>query len=331
MPTTFVVMNVFVLCTGRNGSMSLVEACKHMTNYSSGHETQSHRFGNARLDYPAVHIEADNRLSWFLGRLDERYGNSAAYVHLLRDEEATARSYLRRWESGIMLAYHGGMLQRLDDSKLTDADRLEVCVDYCQTVNSNIRHFLRDKPRRMVFRLENATEDFDDLWSFVAAEGDKEAALKTWSHAHNASREGDKHRGPQSMASLRGQLGEKSDQVRASNARIKQLRAKLEKSNDRNAKVHKAQSVRIQELRTKLETVKQQRADLSRQLTALSRQLTALSRQLTAQRSEASRAALRTDQIQVQLDVAKARSEEQRRLLVCKNKLLVQIDGQSRA
>jgi len=261
-------MNVFVLCTGRNGSTTLIEACKHMTNYSAGHETLSSKFGESRLNYPVDHIEADNRLSWFLGRLGERYGERAAYVHLVRDEEATARSYLRRWESGIMLAYHGGMLQKLDDTRLTDDDRLQVCVDYCRTVNANIRQFLRDKPKTMVFELENAIEDFENLWSFVGAQGDKAAALQTWTSQYNASNKDDNHHGPQSLGAMRGQLREKSTQVDAlrakleaanqrhresrdvSDARTQALRAKLEENRDLS-------NARIQELRAKLETANQ--------------------------------------------------------------------------
>ena len=82
--------NVFVLCTGRCGSTTLVEACGHLSNWTSGHETRTHLLGPARLAYPDGHIEADNRLSWLLGRLDEAFGDRAAYVHLTRDPEAVS-------------------------------------------------------------------------------------------------------------------------------------------------------------------------------------------------------------------------------------------------
>ncbi|TNF34848.1 MAG: hypothetical protein EP315_06710, partial [Gammaproteobacteria bacterium] len=103
-------MNIFILNTGRCGSMSFIQACQHITNYSSAHESRCHLIGDERLNYPARHIEADNRLSWFLGRLDQVYGNSAFYVHLSRAKPATVASFARRGDFGIMQAYREGIL-----------------------------------------------------------------------------------------------------------------------------------------------------------------------------------------------------------------------------
>src|SRR5438132_14275765 len=98
-------MNVFVLCTGRCGSQTFIKACSHLSNYSSAHESRMPLLGPERLRYPINHIEADNRLSWLLGRLDKAYADEAFYVHLIRDEEAVAASFVRRYDSGIMQAY----------------------------------------------------------------------------------------------------------------------------------------------------------------------------------------------------------------------------------
>ncbi len=65
--------------------MTFIQACKHISNFSSSHESRCGLLAEARLDYPENHIEADDRLSWFLGRLDKQYGNSAFYVHLKRN------------------------------------------------------------------------------------------------------------------------------------------------------------------------------------------------------------------------------------------------------
>lgn len=56
-------MNVFVLCTGRCGSMTFAEACSHAVNYTTGHESGRHR--RYDLKYPADHIEVDNRFPQF--------------------------------------------------------------------------------------------------------------------------------------------------------------------------------------------------------------------------------------------------------------------------
>ena len=179
-------MNVFVLSTGRCGSMTFSKACRHITNYTSGHESRAGRLGADRLAYPENHIEADNRLSWFLGKLEHSYGNRAFYVHLLRDEHATARSFVRRYDrpQGIVHAYRQAIL--LHSS--ADNAPLDVCLDYCSTVNANIEAYLRDKSRTMRFSMENAAHDFRRFWSLIGAEGDLEAAVRDWSVPYNASR-----------------------------------------------------------------------------------------------------------------------------------------------
>src|SRR5699024_7320063 len=104
-------MRVFILCTGRCGSASVIEACGHIDNFSAGHESLADEVGEKRWDYPDWHIEADNRLSWHLGQLDRRFGDAPFFVHLTRDRKATAKSYAKRFFEGksIMDAFAGGM------------------------------------------------------------------------------------------------------------------------------------------------------------------------------------------------------------------------------
>jgi hypothetical protein len=174
-------MNVFVLTTGRSGSLSFSEACRHMTNYSSGHETRVGLVGEDRLAYPEHHIETDDRLAWFLGRLDAAYGEDAFYVHLLRNDEDTAASRVRRWNKPMMRAYRNGILWDVDP----DIDRLEVARDLNETVNSNIRFFLRDKPQQMTVEIETAQDSFPEFWTRIGAEGDLEGALAEFDRRHH--------------------------------------------------------------------------------------------------------------------------------------------------
>ncbi len=177
-------MNVFILNTGRCGSTTFIKACQHISNFSSAHESRCDLLGDARFDYPDNHIEADNRLSWFLGRLDKHYGNNAIYVHLRRNNEDTASSYARRmFPGGIIPAYRRGILQHLPK----DTPDIAVSLDYCDTVNSNIELFLKDKTQKMTFNLENAKQDFELFWELIGAAGEKEAALAEFDIAHNAS------------------------------------------------------------------------------------------------------------------------------------------------
>jgi len=113
--------------------------------------------GDARLAYQDKHIEADNRLSWYLGKLGRHFGNNAIYVHLKRDITATAISYSKRlFPGGIIPAYRSGILLFLPDK----TPMISVAQDYCDTVNSNIELFLKDKDNKMEFRLENARQGF---------------------------------------------------------------------------------------------------------------------------------------------------------------------------
>ncbi len=176
-------MNVFVLNSGRCGSTTFIRACAHIRNYSAAHESRLRLLGPARLAYPQRHIEADNRLSWYLGRLERTYGDRACYVHLQRVRAAAAASFSRRMEFGIMQAYREGMLLG-GEAGQTD---LQLAEDYLETVEANIAQFLRDKTRRMDFSLENAKADFPRFWELIEAQGDLDAALAEWDVSYNAS------------------------------------------------------------------------------------------------------------------------------------------------
>ena len=162
-----------------------------------------------RLEYPDNHIEVDNRLAWFLGVLGEKYPD-ARFVHLVRDREAVAQSFLKRWKEdpppwkeyknpiirayrkhrerhpgpGIILAFAHPIIAR--PAPWNEEQRIEICRFYYDTVNANIAHFLRDKCS-MEVRIENIEDDFQDFWSWIGAEGDYDAAIAEFSRQHNVS------------------------------------------------------------------------------------------------------------------------------------------------
>lgn len=180
---------VFVLCTGRCGSQTLATACGHMTNWSAGHETRNDRIGAGRLDYPAGHIEVDNRLSWHLGQLAARFDDETTlYVHLRRDPEAVARSYVRRFyvRAGIMHAFGAGIIR--GRREVPQRDRLAVARQYVATVEANIDEFMAHRANTLVMDIENPHGWFDRLWDRIGATGDREAAHETLGRVHNASK-----------------------------------------------------------------------------------------------------------------------------------------------
>ena len=176
-------MNIFILNTGRCGSSTFIKACQHINNYSSAHESRIHLLSSDRLDYPANHIEADNRLSWFLGKLEQNYGNKAYYVHLKRNKGDTARSFAQRKDFGILKAYREGIL--LADENCCDS--IDLATDYIETVEANIELFLANKTEKMQFLLENAKADFQRFWKAINAQGNLDDALSHWDITYNAS------------------------------------------------------------------------------------------------------------------------------------------------
>lgn len=206
-------MRVFVLTTGRSGSVTFARACGHLTNFTSGHETGWPTTPDAepteRLTYADRHIEVDNRLVWLMGPLHRRYPD-AVYVHLTRDPEAVAASFAARW-TGDPPPAGDSMLARarrkmnlaprpgvsamamfaypmLGRSRAWPATRrLDIARMMVDTVNGNIGEFLANKPH-MTIDLANAADVFPRFCAWVDAEGDLDAAAAEFSTLHNARR-----------------------------------------------------------------------------------------------------------------------------------------------
>ena len=174
-------MNIFILNTGRCGSTTIMKACEYIENFTAKHESN---FGEIGDVYPQNHIESDNRLSWFLGRLDSMYGNNAVYVHLYRDKIKVAQSYAKRtFKGGIFPAYRDGIL-----TDLQNVENIDVALDYLDTVNSNIDLFLKDKTNVVKLDIDSPHLDFKKLWDMIDAEGDLKLALSEFDTPHNASK-----------------------------------------------------------------------------------------------------------------------------------------------
>lgn len=181
-------MRVFILCTGRSGSTTFINACKHIDNYTSGHESLAREMGEKRYDYPDNHIEADNRLSWHLGHLHKRYKDDAFYIHLKRNKEAVAQSFLKRFylPGSIIDSFCEGIRMKSSHNLSPDV-QLQLCHDYIDTVNANIEHFLSSKSHVMTLNLEELREKFPAFWQRIGAEGNLKEALNEFNERHNSS------------------------------------------------------------------------------------------------------------------------------------------------
>ena len=178
---------VFVLCTGRCGSTTFAKAAAHADNFTAAHESRTHLLGPARLAYPLQHIEVDNRLAWWLGRLDQTYGDTAHYVHLLRDPAEVARSYADRQHYGLMKAYRESLLLNLR-FRAPQTPLAAMAADMVETITANIGLFLRDKSRVMKVQLETIADDFPRFWDWIGAKGDLAAAMAEWQVRHNPTK-----------------------------------------------------------------------------------------------------------------------------------------------
>lgn len=164
--------------------MTFARACSHLSNFTSGHESRVRFTGDARLDFPTNHIEVDNRLTWFLGALDARFGQDAYYVHLIRDAERVAHSLIQRKNltRSIVKAWQIGVLQGGARTTILDAAR-----DYVRNANDNIAYFLRDKPHKMTARLETLADDMPRFFEWIGGEGNLAAAISETRQRHNAT------------------------------------------------------------------------------------------------------------------------------------------------
>lgn len=178
--------NVFVLCTGRCGSLTFSRAARHIRNFTTGHETRSFLTGPARFAFPKRHIEVDNRLAWTLGRLQNAFGDNAHYVHLIRDRDAVAASFLARRKYGMIKAYREAHLLNINLRAPATPD-LDVAMDMIDTITQNIHHYLADKTHVLTMRLETIDHDFATFWDWIGASGNPDAALAEWRTRHNAT------------------------------------------------------------------------------------------------------------------------------------------------
>jgi hypothetical protein len=110
-------------------------------------------------------MECDNRLTWFLPELTEKYSKSGLLVIVNREHKSIAKSYNKRWrKNNIMKAYSQGILMR----PLSD-NTLEVCEDYVEYVYKNLSYFEKmwdnvihldiDEPREGISSILNFIDD----------------------------------------------------------------------------------------------------------------------------------------------------------------------------
>ena len=181
-------MKVIVLCSGRTGSFTLYRSSQHISNFTVSHESQVELLGAKRFRFPDQHIEIDNRIIWQLGSLEQYIGNQAFYVHLTRESAAVKQSFINRLYQPKSIFYsYCESIKKSTPENLSSDEIVYLADDFLDSIDANIRYFLKDKTHQMEFRVENYQQDFSRFWEFIDAKGDYEQALTEWSKKHNPS------------------------------------------------------------------------------------------------------------------------------------------------
>ena len=179
-------MRVFVTGTGRCGSVTFSRACRHITNYTGGHETHTNkRFAKKRigdilnLEYPDNHIEVSPQMAIQIPLLRDKYPD-AKWVHLIRtDRDACARSLCARSDM-VAFATYNFLNENPDPVAVSYAvyDTMRAIVDASLAIASH-----HDQAIRM--HLETIKTEWDLFWSWIGAEGDFDASLAEWDRRYN--------------------------------------------------------------------------------------------------------------------------------------------------
>ena len=182
-------MNVFVLCTGRNGSYTFFKACEHIENFTVGHEEYTKKLGDDRFDFPRDHIEIDNRLTWHIGEIDSKFGDDAFYVYLKRNKSKVRDSFKKRFKKhDSIISTYSQSIKKTPPEELNKNERTQLAEDYIETVESNVDLLWKDKSNTLTIELENINEGFSDFWDRINAEGNLNQALAEFQKSYNASK-----------------------------------------------------------------------------------------------------------------------------------------------
>lgn len=172
---------VFIVCTGRCGSVSFREACRYATNYRTGHESHC-----GFLEYPDQWIEVNNHLRCVIPHMANKYPD-ALWVHLIREPKGCIRSLERMNDGAHMRAY-----QALYPSVMPSHNLGDVAYRYYWAENDAINVQLTAlvaNPQRRVMRLESIKDEWADFWQWIGAEGDDQASLAAWDVRRNTTEE----------------------------------------------------------------------------------------------------------------------------------------------
>lgn len=167
-------MRVFVIGSGRCGTVTFSKAASHCTNFTVGHETKARQIDP--LDYPDNHIEVSSHLTIYWPMILEKYPD-CKLVWLYRvDRLACAKSIAQLQSGKVVRDYCNVFHQQLNP------DLIEGALDIYDMMNAHGK-----TSGAFHIELESASSQWKSCWDFMGCEGDFETSLKEWDVKYNAS------------------------------------------------------------------------------------------------------------------------------------------------
>jgi hypothetical protein len=160
-------MRVFVLGTGRCGTVTFSKAGQHFSNYTCSHESKSQKND---LVYADGHIEVDPHLFWHLPNLIEKY-TDAMFVHLDRNKHACVKSLGKRNSTRLYAKF----TEMVGDNMYNPIEISSKYYDFC---NKTISLVLKQTGVRSI---RMTTPISEESWRIFCKEiGEEESFLKSF-------------------------------------------------------------------------------------------------------------------------------------------------------
>lgn len=170
-------MRVFVTGTGRCGSVSFREACKFITNYTAGHESNC-----GLLEYPNKHIEVNPHIRGLVKTIRAKYPESK-WVHLIRDPKTCIPS-LAAMDRGIIMEHYGRLYPSVQITPAVSDIAYRFYWQENDLIEVQLKHLIPDF-QRMTINLERIKEQWRTFWNWIEAEGDFGKSYESWDTPHN--------------------------------------------------------------------------------------------------------------------------------------------------
>ena len=156
-------MRVFFISPGRTATTTLAQAFSSCVSWTSAHESNTKKRYADRCLYAQKHVEADNRLVFFLPRLTELYAASEMLVIVRRDRKKIANSYRKRWwKFNLPKIYVFGILMR---SFAESED--ELIDDMVDWIYDTIFYHAKNWNNVVVLDIEQPQEGFAKIFEYM--------------------------------------------------------------------------------------------------------------------------------------------------------------------